>query len=220
MFTGLIEGTGTLLRTERCGPDARMTIRAGFPVDRFVLGESVSVDGACLTVVEFKGSLFTADVSAETLDHTTLGRKQPGSRLNLERALRLGDRLGGHLVTGHVDGVVTLAGRASEGRSLRLFFDAPPALLRHLVEKGSVAINGVSLTVNGVSQRGFDVNIVPHTALETTLGDMRAGEEANVETDLIGKYVAKLVGAQTGVAGKGHSEDRIDIDFLKKHGFT
>lgn len=220
MFTGLIEGTGTLLRIERRGPDAAMVIQAGFDAGAFALGESISVDGACLTVTSSSGRVFTADVSVESLARTTLGRKASGSRLNLERALRLGDRLGGHLVTGHVDGMALFRDRRPEGRSARLFFDASPEIMRHVVEKGSIAVNGISLTVNGVSEGGFDVNIVPHTASGTTIGDLRPGEEVNIETDLIGKYVEKMVRAWGAGTEKGRDAGRIDIDFLKKHGFT
>jgi len=220
VFTGLIEGTGTLLRIERRGPDAAMVIQAGFEAEAFVLGESISVDGACLTVTSSSGRVFTADVSVETLARTTLGRKASGGRLNLEKALRLGDRLGGHLVTGHVDGMAAFKDRRPEGRSVRLFFDAPPEIMRHVVEKGSIAVNGISLTVNGVSESGFDVNIVPHTVSQTTIGDLRPGEAVNIETDLIGKYVEKMVRAWSSSTEKGQAGDRIDIDFLKKHGFT
>ena len=129
MFTGLIEGIGTLQRTDRLGPDARMLIQAGFRMANAVPGESISVDGACLTVVDFQQDAFTADVSAETLSRTTLGRKAPGSRLNLERALKFGDRLGGHLVTGHIDGIAVLRERKSEGRSLQAAFRGPSAKL-------------------------------------------------------------------------------------------
>jgi riboflavin synthase len=219
MFTGLIEGIGTLQRTERLGPDARMVIRAGFRMENMVLGESISVDGACLTVVDFQQDSLTADVSAETLSRTTLGRKGPGSGLNLERALRFGARLGGHLVTGHIDGIAVLKERRSEGRSLRLFFDAPPEIMKYVIEKGSIAIDGVSLTVNGVSSGGFDVNIVPHTASETTLSGFQIGREVNIETDMIGKYVEKMVQAWGSTLEQAGSKTNIDYDFLKKHGF-
>ncbi len=219
MFTGLIEGIGTLQRTDRLGPDARMVIRAGFRMENIVLGESISVDGACLTVVDFQQDALTADVSAETLSRTTLARKGPGSELNLERALRLGARLGGHLVTGHVDGIAVLKERRSEGRSLRLFFEAPPEILKYVIEKGSIAIDGVSLTVNGVSSGGVDVNIVPHTASETTLNGFQIGREVNIETDMIGKYVEKMVLAWGSALEKGGRKTNIDFDFLKKHGF-
>ncbi len=220
MFTGLIEGTGTLLRTEHRGPDARMVIQAGFDAGKFVLGESISVDGACLTITAFSGAVFTADVSTETLSRTTLGNKSVGSRLNLERALKFGDRLGGHLVSGHVDGLAVFRDRRPEGRSLRLYFDAPSEIMRYVIEKGSVAVNGVSLTVNGVRDDGFDVNIIPHTASETTIGDLKPGERVNIETDLLGKYVEKMIRTWGAAAEKGKNESRIDIDFLKEHGFT
>ncbi len=219
MFTGLIEGIGTLQRTDRVGPDARMVIRAGFRMENIVLGESISVDGACLTVVDFQKDALTADVSAETLGRTTLGRKGPGSRLNLERALRVDARLGGHLVTGHIDGIAVLKERRAEGRSLRLFFEVPAGIMKYLIEKGSIAIDGVSLTVNGVLSAGFDVNIVPHTASETTLSDFQLGREVNIETDLIGKYVEKMVQAWGGTIEKAGNKTNIDFDFLKQHGF-
>ena len=219
MFTGLIEGTGTLLRTDRRGPDAAMVIRADFSMGRIVLGESIAVDGACLTVVAFDGDVFTADVSAETLDRTTLGSKKTGARLNLERALRLGDRLGGHIVSGHVDGVGTLRERFTEGRSWRLVFSVAPELARYIVEKGSVAINGISLTVNGCGEDGFDVNIVPHTARETTVGDLKPGDAVNIETDIIGKYVERMLGGRKEPEEIPEKRSRIDADFLRTHGF-
>jgi len=220
MFTGLIEGIGTLLRTERSGPDARMVIRPDFRMENAVLGESIAVDGACLTVIEFRQETLTADVSAETLGRTTLGRKAPGSRINLERALRLGDRVGGHLVTGHIDGIAVLKERRPEGRSFRLFFDASREIMRYVIWKGSVAVDGVSLTVNGVSSGGFDVNIVPHTASVTTLASLQIGGEVNIETDLIGKYVEKMVRSWDGTFEKDELTKNIDLDFLKQHGFA
>ena len=222
MFTGLIEGTGTLLRTERHGPDARMVISPGFRLDNPVLGESIAVDGACLTVVDFDSSSFGADVSAETLARTTLGRKNSGGRVNLERALKLGDRLGGHLVTGHIDGIGVLKEKKPEGRSLRLAFELPREMMRFVIEKGSIAINGISLTVNGVSSAGFDVNVVPHTASITTLADLRIGSEVNIETDLIGKYLHRLVSLREGSEEEspGGSGKGIDLDLLRRHGFA
>lgn len=220
MFTGLIEGVGTLLRTERHGPDARMVISPAFALDNPVLGESIAVDGACLTVIDFDSSSFGADVSAETLARTTLGAKVSGSRLNLERALKLGDRLGGHLVTGHVDCVGVLKERRSQGRSLRLSFEIAPDLASFVVEKGSIAINGISLTVNGVSNGGFDVNIVPHTASVTTLADLRIGSQVNIETDLIGKYIHRLMSVGQDAPNDERSGKGIDLDLLRRNGFA
>lgn len=220
MFTGLIEGTGSLERTERHGPDASLVIRPDFRMDAAVLGESIAVDGVCLTVIDLRQDIFAADVSAETLGRTTLGRKAPGSRLNIERALRFGDRLGGHILTGHIDGIGVLKGRKSEGRSLRLFFDCSREIMKYVTEKGSIAVNGVSLTVNRVSSSGFDVNIVPHTASVTTLGSLQIGAEVNIETDLIGKYVEKLVRYRESAFGGEAGKTSIDLDFLKQHGFA
>jgi len=219
MFTGLIEGTGILLRLDRHGVDAGMVIKPRYSMGGLSLGESIAVDGACLTVVAFQGDTFTADVSAETLSRTTLGSKQPGRRLNLERALRMGDRLGGHIVSGHVDGIGILRDRVREGRSWRLFFELPEALSRYVIAKGSIAVNGISLTVNGCSRGRFDVNIVPHTAAETTIDDLQKGDEVNIETDLIGKYVERMLGGWSEKLGTPADSSRIDEDFLRRHGF-
>jgi len=219
MFTGLIEGTGILLRLDRHGVDAGMVIKPRYSMGGLSLGESIAVDGACLTVVAFQGDTFTADVSVETLSRTTLGSKQPGRRLNLERALRMGDRLGGHIVSGHVDGIGILRDRVREGRSWRLFFELPDALSRYVIAKGSIAVNGISLTVNGCSRGRFDVNIVPHTAAETTIDDLQKGDEVNIETDLIGKYVERMLGGWSEELGTPADSSRIDEDFLRRHGF-
>jgi len=219
MFTGLIEGIGTLLRIDRHGPDAQMVIRPRYSMEKIVPGESIAVDGACLTVVSFESGAFAADVSAETLNRTTLGRKKSGALLNLERALRLGDRLGGHFVSGHVDGVGALREKRPEGRSLRLSFDMPREMSRYFIEKGSVAVNGVSLTVNSCSEGAFDVNVVPHTGQETTISEIRIGEAVNIETDLIGKYVEKLMKSSMGTREATSPPGEFDEAFLRKHGF-
>lgn len=219
MFTGLIEGTGTLQRIDRQGPDARMVIQANYPLVQLTLGESIAVDGACLTVISFQDKVFTVDVSAETFTRTTLGKKALGCQLNLERALRLGDRLGGHLVAGHVDGIGVLAERYHEGRSLRLLFRISSDLSRYTIAKGSIAINGISLTINGCGDDYFDVNIVPHTARETTIDQLQLGDEVNLETDLIGKYVEKMLTSWKKSPQEPRSKSRIDTSFLEKHGF-
>lgn len=219
MFTGLIEGTGILLRVERRGEDARMFVQAEYPIDDFRLGESISVDGVCLTLVSFQGREFAVDVSVETLNRTTLGNKRTGTRLNLERALRLGDRLGGHLVSGHVDGIGCLSNRLEEGRSVRLFFQVESAISRYIIEKGSIAVNGISLTINGCSEGHFDVNIVPHTAGQTTILHVKKGEAVNIETDLIGKYVERMLAPWGKKTEKPGEKRPIDESFLRSHGY-
>jgi len=220
MFTGLIQAIGVLQRIDRQGTDAKMVVRSLSPLADLELGESIAVDGACLTVAAFQASVFTADVSVETLSRTTLGGKVAGNRLNLERALRLGDRLGGHLVSGHVDGIGVLTDKTKDGRSWRLSFKVPAALSRYIVAKGSIAINGISLTVNGCGPERFDVNIVPHTADQTTIPDLQIGDEVNLETDIIGKYVERLLsGWQSNAPEKPAAKGGIDASFLQKHGF-
>ncbi|WP_448384684.1 riboflavin synthase [Desulfosoma sp.] len=221
MFTGLVECRGTVLRMERHGVDARMMLRSDRTFADMVLGESVAVDGACLTVVAFDGPVFSVDVSAETLAKTTLGSKTPGSVVNLERAVRLGDRLGGHLMQGHVDGLGTLTQKKMEGRSWRFYFTVPEELSPFIVSKGSIAVNGVSLTVNGCAPGRFDVNVIPHTADVTTLGSLVVGERVNIETDILAKYVENMLRAWTKTASGNFPEKSggVDAAFLRRHGF-
>lgn len=193
MFTGLIEGLGAVARISPKGPDAVLVVSPPWPLAEAVLGESVAVNGACLTVTNATGQGFALDVSAETLSRTTLGALRPGAAVNLERAMKLGERLGGHLVTGHVDCVGKMAKIERLGASTRLYITIPPEHLRLLVEKGSVAVEGVSLTVNQVDSAGFWLNIIPHTLAITTLKLVKEGDSVNIETDLIGKYVARLL---------------------------
>ncbi len=220
MFTGLIEGTGTLLRIDQAGADARMVIRANYPMSPIVLGESIAVDGACLTVTSFEGNVFSVDASRETLNRTTLGKKRVGQEFNLERALRLGDRLGGHIVSGHVDTIGKLTERKRDGKSWRLTFRIPKEFDPYVIEKGSIAINGISLTVNGCAEGTFHVNIIPHTARETTIDELQPGEEVNIETDLMGKYVEKMLLAWKPQGGSPKGGKAIDMAFLAKHGFS
>ncbi|UCG13956.1 MAG: riboflavin synthase [Deltaproteobacteria bacterium] len=217
MFTGMIEGTGTLIRLEPRGKDMRLSIRASLDPGELKTGDSVAVDGACLTVVSFHGRTFTVDVSQETLRRTTLAQRRQGDEVNLEWALRLGDRLGGHLVNGHVDGRARVVARQSKGESLVYRFEVAPEHGRYLIEKGSVAVNGVSLTVNSCDARSFEVNVVPHTARVTTIGTLRVGNEVNVEVDLIGKYVEKFV--RNLQEKKSSVTKSMDRDFLGRHGF-
>ena len=191
MFTGLITDVGRLRAREPLEKGVRFEIETGFPMDEVAIGASIACSGACLTVVEKGADWFAVDVSAETLDKTTLDGWQAGRRINLERSLRLGDELGGHIVSGHVDGVAEIVDRGPDGEATR-FTIRPPAELAHFVaSKGSVALDGVSLTVNELSDGGFGVCIIPHTAAETTFGDLRPGDRVNLEIDMLARYVAR-----------------------------
>jgi riboflavin synthase len=193
MFTGIITDIGEVARRD----GGRFTIRCGYAPETIAIGASIACDGACLTAVEVapagEGSAFTVDVSNETLGRTTLGAWQPGRPVNLERALRAGDELGGHIVAGHVDGVGTIVDIRPDGESRRFTVEVPDELARYLAAKGSVALDGISLTLNEVSRSRFGINIVPHTLTRTTLGVRRAGDRVNLEVDPIARYVARLM---------------------------
>ena len=196
MFTGIVQGIGRVAALTRRGGDAELVVDApGLALDSVTVGDSIAVAGVCLTATRIEGPRFAADVSNETLAVTTLGRLAPGSRVNLERALRAGDALGGHYVTGHVDGLARVVAAVDDARSLRLTFEAPAQLARYVAPKGSVTLAGVSLTVNDVDGRRFGVNLIPHTRDVTTLGALRAGEDVNLEIDIIARYVERLVTA-------------------------
>ncbi len=195
MFTGIVQDIGTLTRAEPRGGDLRIEVRAPhLEPSRLAIGDSVCVAGVCLTVIHTAGSDFAADVSRETLSLTTLAALAVDARLNLEPALRAGDPLGGHLVSGHVDGLATLSALSRDARSTRMRFDAPAALARFLAAKGSITVDGVSLTINDVTGTGFGVNLVPHTLAATTLGALAIGDRVNVEVDQIARYVDRLLG--------------------------
>ena len=192
MFTGLIETIGRVTACERRGAAAVLSIATTLPLSEIAIGDSVAVNGACLTVTAKRETALTFDVSPESLASTTIGSLRSGHSVNLERALRLGDRMGGHIVTGHIDGIGRLA-RMSETSGNRLLdFNLLPVYARYLITKGSVAIDGVSLTINTVTADGFTVNIIPLTQASTTLDRMKVGDEVNIETDIIGKYVERL----------------------------
>jgi riboflavin synthase len=205
MFTGIVQGIGTVAALTPRHGDVELVIDAGaVALGDVALGDSIAVAGACLTATRIDGTRFAADVSTETLAKTTLGRLAPGDRVNLEKALRAGEPLGGHYVTGHVDGLARLIAAHDDGRSLRLQFEAPAPLARYVAPKGSVTLAGVSLTVNEVAGRRFGVNLIPHTRDVTTLGALAAGDEVNLEIDIIARYVARLLAAGTGApAGEG-----------------
>jgi riboflavin synthase len=191
VFTGLIETTGVLAARAARGPGASLVVRAELAHEPLALGESISVDGCCLSVVELAAGEFAVDATAETLARTTLGGLPVGKRVNLERAVRAGDRLGGHLVTGHVDAVGKLLERREVGEAVTMCFSLPAELARFVAEKGSIAVCGVSLTVNGVRDTTFDVMIIPITLRVTTLGELAPGDPVNLEVDLVARYVAR-----------------------------
>jgi riboflavin synthase len=214
MFTGLIEDVGTIRQLRRGGEGARITVATRLPMEEITLGESVAVNGICLTVVSFGSGTFAADVSPESLERSTLGELAPGAAVNLERALRLSDRLGGHLVSGHVDGVATVTERRQDRNAVRFTFRLPKELTRYLVEKGSVTVDGISLTVNEVGAESFGLAVIPHTLSATTLKDLRPGGRVNIETDLIGKYVERFLGKDPSSGGS-----TLDLRFLANNGF-
>ena len=197
MFTGIIQDVGRIHSVETRGGDVRL----GIAVDHLDLGrqrtgDSIAVAGVCLTVIGVEGAVFHADVSRETLGLTTLGETVAGRRVNLEPALRAGDPLGGHLVSGHVDGIASVLSRSGDARLQRFRLRVPPELARYLARKGSVALDGVSLTVNAVAGAEFDINLVPHTLAVTTLGELRPGARVNIEIDTMARYVERLLGAE------------------------
>ncbi|WP_129136732.1 riboflavin synthase [Luteimonas sp. YGD11-2] len=194
MFTGIITGVGRIAAREPRGGDLRLTVATGnLPFETPQLGESIAVNGVCLTVVAFDAASFQADVSTETLALTTLGRLADEAPVNLERALRASDRLGGHLVSGHVDGLGRVASITDDARAQRWRFEAPPALLRYIAKKGSICVDGVSLTVNEVDAQGFEVALVPHTVANTAFVAIGVGDAVNLEVDLVARYVERLL---------------------------
>jgi riboflavin synthase len=194
MFSGIITDIGTV-REVTAGGDTRLVIGTRYAMDEVAIGASIACSGACLTVIEKGWDWFAATASAETLSRTTLGAWRPGTRVNLERALRLGDEFGGHIVLGHVDGLARILERRPEGDSVRFSCEAPAELARSIAPKGSVALDGVSLTVNEVEGRRFGVNIIPHTQAATTFGEARADDLVNLEIDVLARYVARLAEA-------------------------
>jgi riboflavin synthase len=196
MFTGLVQGIGRVRAIEPRGGDVTLVFDTGdVPLDDLERGGSVAVSGVCLTATSLERSSFAADVSRETLSLTTLGEWQIGTRVNLEKALRAGQALGGHYVTGHVDGVGHVLARHDDGRSVRMEFGVPPELARYVARKGSICIDGVSLTVNGAEGDRFDVNLVPNTLEVTTLGQLQSGSRVNLEVDIIARYLERMMRA-------------------------
>ena len=220
MFTGIIEGLGKIDAIRSAGPGRRLAITAEFPLSGSKIGDSIAVNGACLTAVVIAGSRFEVDVSPETIDKTILKHIQVGDRVNIERALRLSDRLDGHLVSGHIDGTGRMAYKTPRGNAILIGFSVPQTIARYMIPKGSVAVDGISLTINQCDATGFEISIIPHTAKITTIGFKNPGDRVNIETDMIGKYVEKfLTTPGKGPENQTGTEKSVDMDFLLKTGF-
>lgn len=212
MFTGIIEELGSVKALRRDAGAARLTISASTVLGSTVLGDSIAVNGVCLTVVDMTKNDFSADVAMETLKVTNLGDLKIGAKVNLERALQLSARIGGHLVSGHVDGIGRIREKREEGNGWRVFIDAPETVQRYVIKKGSIAIDGISLTVADLERAGFSIAMIPHTAKLTTLGFKSTGDSVNLESDVIGKYVERLL--------SGRVEGNVSLDLLKMNGFA
>ncbi|WP_250656763.1 riboflavin synthase [Alkalimarinus coralli] len=221
MFTGIIEATGQVGVIRAQGGDSRLFIKSGkLDLSDVRLGDSIAVNGVCLTVTNLESTGFWADVSNETMAHTRMSEYAVGTKVNLEKALTLATRLGGHMVSGHVDGVGTVAERYDDGRSVRIVIDAPDELAKYIAEKGSVTVDGVSLTVNAVAGSQFVLNIVPHTALETVIDEYRQGSRVHLEVDLVARYLERLLSFQGDKQSSENQEgSKISLDFLASNGF-
>ena len=216
MFTGIVEEMGAVKAVERTLAGARLSVLASTVMDDLGIGDSISVNGACLTVVSRAEREFTVDVSTETLSVTSLGSLAAGAPVNLERAMKLHQRIGGHLVSGHVDAIGAVRSRRQDGNTLIITIEAPKEILRYCVPKGSITVDGISLTLNELTDRSFGVAIIPHTAKVTTLGLKQLGETVNLESDLIGKYVERLLQERGQLPPK--AAPVIDKDYLQKRG--
>ncbi len=214
MFTGLIEEIGTIEKVTRGRASARLLIRAKNILEGLDTGDSVNTNGACLTVTHYDSRALEVDVMMETLQRTNLRLLKPGSKVNLERALLANSRLGGHMVSGHIDGTGIITGLRKEDIATWVTIEAEPAIMRYMVFKGSVAIDGISLTIARVNDGSFEVSVIPHTSIVTTLTLKKPGDEVNIECDVIGKYVEKFL------QNREPSSNKIDYDFLRQHGFT
>ena len=220
MFTGIIQSVGFLQSIQKNQTDCRLRVQVGqLDMSTVGLGDSIAVNGVCLTAVEFDAVSFTADVSNETLSKTTLGDLKVQAKVNLEKALTLATPLGGHLVSGHVDGVGAVVKRQSDGKSERFEIEAPAELAKYIAQKGSICVDAISLTVNAINGSVFDLNIVPHTLAQTTMGQYKMGQRINLEVDLLARYMERLMfcGAQDDKADQ--NPQKVNESFLQEHGF-
>ena len=217
MFTGIVEEMGTLRGIRKGTHSAVLQIQAAKVLEDVKLGDSIAVNGVCLTVVGFDSHSFSADVMHETLNRSSLGNLRQGSSVNLERAMAAGGRFGGHIVSGHIDGTGTISAIRQDDIAVWYTISASPAILRYIIEKGSITIDGISLTVAAVTDRDFGVSIIPHTSAQTTLSQRKAGDVVNLENDIIGKYVEKLL--QPAEIQPKKETSSITMDFIEKYGF-
>jgi riboflavin synthase len=218
MFTGIIEGLGTISGIRDAGQGKHVTINADFRLEQTKIGDSIAVNGACLTVVKLDGKKFETDVAPETLAKTIFKDAKIGNRINLERALRLSDRLDGHLVSGHIDGTGTILSKKPVGNAIIVTIGVPASLCRYMIPKGSVAVDGISLTINKCSNDNFEVSIIPHTAHLTTIGLKKTGDAVNIETDMVGKYIERFIQKHPGEQEQANTSS-VDMAFLEKTGF-
>ena len=220
MFTGIIEGLGIISAMRSAGQGRRMTVEADFDLNQTKIGDSICVSGACLTAVKIDGRHFEVDISPETLQMTTFGQAKVGQRVNIERALKLSDRIDGHLVSGHIDGVGSIGQRETAGNAIVVTIRVPESLTKYMINKGSVAVDGISLTINTCAAGSFSVSIIPHTAKLTTIGFKNKGDPVNIETDMLGKYVEKFLNSGQGQDKPDtHKASGIDEAYLIKTGF-
>lgn len=220
MFTGIIEGLGTVTAMQAYGRGRRFTFEADFTLHEVKIGDSIAVNGACLTVIAVQDNRFSADLSPETLSKSVFGASRIGERVNLERAMRLDSRLDGHLVSGHIDGVGQISRKRNMSNAILISIAVSHALSRYMIAKGSVAVDGVSLTINERRTDGFDVSIIPHTAKITTLTHKKVGDRVNIETDLIGKYVERFVSPDSNSQGReSDSSKGVGRELLARSGF-
>jgi riboflavin synthase len=217
MFTGIIEGFGTIRALSDVGEGKRMSIEAGFELDGTKIGDSIAVNGGCLTAVKISGRVFEVDISPETIDKSTFKNAKPGQKVNLERALKLSSRLDGHIVTGHIDGVGEISSVEERSNAIIIKIKAPLNIMKYVIDKGSIAVDGTSLTINSVGDDFFSLAIIPHTKGLSTIGSRKTGDKVNLEADVIGKYIEKLITGKNSVSQE--KEGGVSIDFLRSNGF-
>ncbi len=218
MFTGIIEEIGLVISSSLTGGSGELRTKATLVLEGCKLGDSIAVNGVCLTVIRIADREIAFDVSAETLRRSNLGKLKRGDRVNLERALAADGRFGGHMVSGHIDGTGTLSGRRREGNAVIFTFSAPTTIARYLIEKGSIAIDGISLTITALVENSFSVAVIPHSLQQTTLGQKEPGATVNLENDLVAKYIEKLLLPKS--SNPENKVSTLDLELLKKHGFA